>query len=66
MKISMHQVSVACGEYFKRKRMEADMACPEPKRLVQSVMHEGSRRQRRRVLDHAAECPECARFEDLP
>lgn len=61
MKINIALVSEAYLDFWKRKRKEVSAICPESELLARCVTREGSRKARKRIIEHVAECPDCAR-----
>ena len=62
MKTDSTQLAKIYNDHLIEKKAEPGAGCPEPERLVQCVMAEGSRKDRKEVLGHVAECADCARL----
>ncbi len=61
MKVDLTDLSRAYQNHLKEPGPERDETCPSPERLAACVFSRAGRKERTAILEHAAECPDCAR-----
>jgi hypothetical protein len=60
MKTSLADVSRIFREYLREEKPAAGVSCPTHERLIQCVMGKLPRRERAKIISHAADCAMCA------
>jgi hypothetical protein len=60
MKINFAEISKLYQDNLDRGGSVAKDSCPDPERLVNSIMTEVPRKEKAEILRHAANCPACA------
>jgi hypothetical protein len=60
VKINLSGLSKLYQEYLEDRRSAARSLCPDPERLIRSVMMEAPPNEKAEIIEHVASCPACA------